>query len=373
MLQIQKKISSYNFNSSNSIKYIVIHDVGAYGTAKNNVDYFYGGNRGASAHYFVDDTSIWQSVEDFRGAWHVGDNNGYGKFAFGITNSNSIGIEMCLPSRDVTELTENNTIELVKYLMNKYDVSIERVVRHYDASRKNCPATFSANNWERWNRFKAKLNGQTSPAKPTEKPNTDNKPKSIEEGRRFVGNRCKELQEKLIKVGYDCGGYGADGKYGQGTHEDLIYFQKKYGLVVDGLAGNTTFNKLDKIIKDMNKPVEKPNPPSKPKSLWELCISGQLIIDLQKELNKQCNAKLKVDGYFGNDTLNKCITIRSGAKGNITKIAQKRLNALGYGTNGIDGIFGKGTHNAVVKFQKDRKLSADGIVGKNTWKDLMLK
>ena len=33
----------------------------------------------------------------------------------------------------------------------------------------------------------------------------------------------------------------------------------------------------------------------------------------------------------------------------------------------MDGIFGAKTYNAVVKFQKDRGLAVDGIVGKNTW------
>lgn len=202
MLPIQRKISSYNYNSTNSVRYIVIHDVGAYGTAKNNVDYFYGGNRGASAHYFVDDNSIWQSVEDYHGAWHVGDNNGYGKFAFGITNSNSIGIEMCLPSHDVTELTENNTIELVRYLMNKYNVPAERVVRHYDASRKNCPATFSANNWARWNKFKTKLNGNYT--QPTIKNEEDYKMELFSENWYLKRNPdvAAAVKKGVFKTGY---------------------------------------------------------------------------------------------------------------------------------------------------------------------------
>ena len=164
MLPINKKISAYNHFNSNNIKYIVLHDVGAKSTAKNNVDYFAGGDRGASAHYFVDDTSIWQSVEDKHGAWHCGD--GYGKY--GITNQNSIGIEMCLPSGTVTTETEQNTLELVKYLMAKYNVPADRVVRHYDASRKNCPAQFNKDGkWTRWNAFKAKLTARpVAPVKP---------------------------------------------------------------------------------------------------------------------------------------------------------------------------------------------------------------
>lgn len=153
MLKIQKKISKYNYYTGNKVKYIVIHDVGTRSTAKNNVDYFAGGNRGASAHYFVDDISIWQSVEDKNGAWHVGD--GYG--AYGIDNMNSIGIEMCLPSGVITYKTELNTLELTLYLMKKYNIPASRVVRHYDASRKICPKQFSKNNWKRWKQFKKNI------------------------------------------------------------------------------------------------------------------------------------------------------------------------------------------------------------------------
>lgn len=157
MLPIQRKISNYNYSSrnGNSIKYIVLHYTGNKGdTAKNNVDYFYGGDRSASAHYFVDDNSVWQSVEDYNSAWAVGD----GKGAYGITNQNSISIEMCCNSSGViSEKTETNALELVKYLMSKYNISISNIVRHYDASRKICP-NWSADNWSRWITFKNKLN-----------------------------------------------------------------------------------------------------------------------------------------------------------------------------------------------------------------------
>lgn len=154
MLPIQRKISSYNHYVGNNIKYIVIHYTGNKGdTALANATYFYGGNRGASAHYFVDDNSIWQSVEDSNGAWHVGDGHG----RYGITNTNSIGIEQCCnKSGVISEKTENNCIELVRHLMNKYKIDINHVVRHYDASRKTCP-NWQNNNWERWWKFKEKI------------------------------------------------------------------------------------------------------------------------------------------------------------------------------------------------------------------------
>lgn len=137
-MNINKKISAYNNSSRNgsAIKYIAIHDTGVVGqTAKNNADYFAGGNKSAPAHYFVDENSVWQSVEDSRAAWHVGDGGG----KYGITNANSIGIEMCPTASGVPEATQSLTIELVRSLQSKYGVTAANVVRHYDASRKNCP------------------------------------------------------------------------------------------------------------------------------------------------------------------------------------------------------------------------------------------
>ena len=37
---------------------------------------------------------------------------------------------------------------------------------------------------------------------------------------------------------------------------------------------------------------------------------------------------------------------------------------------GIDGIYGPNTEYAIVQFQKDQKLTADGIAGENTWRRL---
>lgn len=157
-MNIVREISKYNFSSrnGNTVKYIVLHYTGNKGdTAKDNATYFNGGNRNASAHYFVDDNYIYQVVEDNNSAWSVGD----GKGLYGITNSNSISIEMCCNANgEITEKTEANAVELVKMLMSKYNISVENVVRHYDASRKSCP-NWSSNNWSRWTSFKNKLTG----------------------------------------------------------------------------------------------------------------------------------------------------------------------------------------------------------------------
>lgn len=92
---------------------------------------------------------------------------------------------------------------------------------------------------------------------------------------------------------------------------------------------------------------------------------------LQEECNKQGFSNQKVDGIPGPVTLVGCPVLKKGAQGNITKLLQERLVTLGYNTNGVDGIFGNGTKNAVIAFQKSKGLSADGIVGANTWRKLL--
>lgn len=157
MLDIKRKISPYNHYEGNNIKYIVIHYTGNINdTAKNNADYFFGGNRNASAHYFVDDNEIYQVVEDYNGAWHCGDGNN----KYGINNRNSIAIEMCgTDNGRISEKTVENTLELTKYLMKKYNIDVDNVCRHKDASGKDCPSAFHDNNWARWWNFKNRLVG----------------------------------------------------------------------------------------------------------------------------------------------------------------------------------------------------------------------
>lgn len=92
---------------------------------------------------------------------------------------------------------------------------------------------------------------------------------------------------------------------------------------------------------------------------------------LQEECNKQGFSNQSVDGIAGPNTLKGCPMLRKGVQGNITKLLQEKLVSLGYSTNGVDGIFGSGTYSAVREFQKTRGLSADGIVGQNTWRKLL--
>lgn len=173
MLDIQRKLVKYNF-SARSVKptYIVIHDTGNPGAgALNHYNYFNGGNRNSSADYFVDSNNIIQIIDtDHYYSWAVGD----GKGKYGITNSNSVSIEMCLEKDGYpTQATVKNTIDLTKYLMDKYNIGVNKVVRHYDCSRKSCPNSFKANNWAKWTSFKTALTGSTDNSTSNKSNNTN--------------------------------------------------------------------------------------------------------------------------------------------------------------------------------------------------------
>ena len=166
MLYIQKKLTPYNYTKMHGKQnlYIVIHYVGAVSTAKNNADYYARQKLSASAHYFVDETSMWQCVEDGNRAWHCGgglQGSGGHSFFGKCTNSNSIGIEMCC-KKDASgkwyfeDATVRNTVELTKYLMKKYNIPSERVIRHYDVTGKICPEPYVRNE-QMWNAFKDML------------------------------------------------------------------------------------------------------------------------------------------------------------------------------------------------------------------------
>ena len=101
---------------------------------------------------------------------------------------------------------------------------------------------------------------------------------------------------------------------------------------------------------------------------------SQFVYDVQRECVRQGfakDSKAMKDGIFGNKTLAACPTLRVGAKGNLTGLVQGKLNSLGFNCGKVDKIFGNATKNAVVAFQKSRRLLPDGIVGKNTWRALL--
>lgn len=96
-----------------------------------------------------------------------------------------------------------------------------------------------------------------------------------------------------------------------------------------------------------------------------------LIKVLQSELNKQFGAGLAVDGIPGPKTYAALVTVRKGAKGNITKVLQALLYIAGHNPGKLDGDFGGGTEKAVRSYQKAKGLTVDGVPGRATWTKLI--
>ena len=135
----------------------------------------------ASADFGIDDSTIVQFNPDLKNysCWHCGDKlnpySGGGKYYGKATNRNSIGVEICSnlrPGYDHTKVNHegwyftkeelDNAIKLGKILMKKYNIPIERVLRHYDVSGKVCPGLLGwtdtkGNNSKEWEKFKNRL------------------------------------------------------------------------------------------------------------------------------------------------------------------------------------------------------------------------
>ena len=126
-------------------------------TARANANYFGGAGRNASAHLFVDDTEIYQSVPLNSVAWHCGAQT-Y-KHAY-CRNANSIGIEMCCTAGNykISEKTKQNAAYLCAYICKMLGISAgevdKYVLRHWDVTGKNCPAQMAGSNNAEWVAFK---------------------------------------------------------------------------------------------------------------------------------------------------------------------------------------------------------------------------
>lgn len=91
-----------------------------------------------------------------------------------------------------------------------------------------------------------------------------------------------------------------------------------------------------------------------------------LVMAVQYEMNVQYGCKLKIDGIFGSKSKSCFLNLKKGVSGNITRICQAFLYKKGYDPKGFDSIYGNGMESCVRKYQRDKKLTVDGILGKNT-------
>lgn len=348
-MEIHRMISSYNYTpgSTSRIKYIVIHYVGALGGAKANCEYYGGGNRGASAHYYVDfDGSVWQSVEDKNIAWHCGASSYVHPEC---RNANSLGIEMCVRKRDTSHLNasdkdwyfEDATVkaaaQLVKMLMEKYGVEADHVIRHHDVTGKICPNPFVYNTGSHtWTEFKQLIGASSGqPSGGGSSPGGSTSGGSSSGGSTSGGS---------TSGGSASGGSSSGGQTSGGSEiikAGQIHANNFCGanIAADGIRGSATKKAGVKV--------------------W------------QNAMNLDYGSGLSVDGIVGSRTLAAMDghTVRRGERQYMVTALEILLMLKGYDAGGVEspGIFGGGLEAAVRRYQKAAGLSVDGIAGRNTF------
>ena len=410
-MNINKKITGYNRKVTNGrkIEGIVIHAVGAVSSAKNNAIYYASKYIGASAHYFCDPNEIWQSVEDKDVAWHCGTAGYYTQKHPTLRNSNTIGIEMCQDTTStVAAGTIANTATLVQYLMKKYNIPADKIVRHWDIVNKRCPSMYVDD--AKWNELKAILIGESkkptladaqmelkkalgiipgegslekaqatlkaalgisevdksgATETPTAAPNYNVKlPTGITLRKGSKGTNVGILQTALNKL--IAANLSVDCDFGTKTENAVKKFQTTYINAcgkTDGIVGDRTIKAINTLL-DGGKLSETTAQKTQTNGF------NANIRDLQWALNKDgfTDAKgrrLSEDGIWGSNTaaaVNKVIlsTKTKGKYTNTTSWVQCRIGAS------IDGIYGPNTKAKVADYQKKNGLSADGIAGPKT-------
>ena len=223
-----------NNNSSRNVAYVVMHYTGnSKDTAKANANYFSGAGRNASAHFFVDNEEIYQSVELRDTAWHCGARS----YKHGsCRNANSIGIEMCCTAGNyrISDKTKENAAYLCAFLCKMLGIGAggvdTYVLRHYDVTGKNCPAQMVSNSAE-WQEFKNKVksilggSASTGGQQHTAQPTTDN------------------VAEYRVKINTDV----LNVRIGPGTDYGIATQVKQgevYTIVGEVKNGSTTWGKL---------------------------------------------------------------------------------------------------------------------------------
>lgn len=158
----------------------------------------------------------------------------------------------------------------------------------------------------------------------------------------------KDIQNMLVKLGYELGSYGVDGKDGPATQGAVKDFQKKQGLTVDGIAGPDTKAAL---IKATSKPVGyniTNRPTADVQRLTGANPDGIYGVDTTaKVMAWQKKNGLTADGIWGPD---------SDAKGFPAKVKYVPIE--------VDGDWGPATTRAL---QDSLGVKVDGELGPETW------
>lgn len=258
---IETNLNFGNLSNLGTVKRIICHNADASICSIQDIDRWHKNNgwAGCGYHFLVrKDGSVYRGrPEDKLGA-HTSNYN---------TGSLGICFEGKYNTEEMPEAQLKAGQELIKYLLDKYNLSKVNVYKHKDFNNTDCPghnfpwtnimdgitidnvvATETpANNivkgddWVR--RLQEECNKQGFSNQKVDGiagPNTLKGCPTLKKGAQ--GNITKLLQEKLVNLGYSTN--GVDGIFGSGTHSAVREFQKTRGLSVDGIVGQNTWRKL---------------------------------------------------------------------------------------------------------------------------------
>jgi N-acetylmuramoyl-L-alanine amidase len=246
---------------NNGVKGIVMHWTATPGASDENEVKFFdgadgGGGRYASAHIFVDRNSATLDIPLNEVAYHSNDHACRVAALKPNANYTSIGIEMCV-EKDGTIHPETvaRAVKVAAPLCKQFKLDpATRIFRHYDVTGKNCPAPWVANK-SLFDKFKKDVATAIKPvvAKPVAKPVAPKPVKPVAKpvtqpsavvpypGRVLkYGSTGKDVERIQRAVGAS----PVDGVFGPGTEVKVKAYQKRMGLVADGIVGQATWNMM---------------------------------------------------------------------------------------------------------------------------------
>ena len=243
----RRKAKRCNYGNRRSIKkilYAVVHYTGNdCDTDEGNANYFANNNVGASAHYFIDDDSVTQSVPDNHTAWSVGSTglldqgSPYrakgAKYWGKCTNTNSLNFELCDTVKDgkhkLSEKTRANAVVFIAKKMHEHDIPISRLIRHFDVNGKLCPLYWVTDE-DDWKKFKKEIQAKVNELKA---PKTTTATKKV--------NYTVRIKVNTLNIRAKA---SADAKVVGGVHKGEIYTivqevtigSKKWGKLKSGVG-----------------------------------------------------------------------------------------------------------------------------------------
>ena len=149
-------------------------------------------------------------------------------------NAVSIGIcvEGCYNSETMADSQHKSLVELIRYILNKYNIT--EIYGHGELNATDCPGrNFPLDRIRKEIRLGARSKECTNYPGYLLKMNPNVK-----------DNNVRLIQKKLIEKGYSVGACGADGYFGECTFGAVKKFQNGNYLMVDGIIGERTWEKI---------------------------------------------------------------------------------------------------------------------------------